>query len=538
MTSKKRNSIHVEILSFVLIALLGIPFFAQDSQETLNYNVSVNVMVVPIFAVDNNGNPVYDLKQEELKLFINDKPLDIVSFRRYEFGHRETVAEKSGKQAPNVGTAEGRFVFIILDTMFNTLTGFRRGKEIAVNLVKEGSPGDNFVILENNPIGGLKYIGGTARDGDQLIKKIKKLVAPPDKWTPDMYSSRLLNNNITSSPMTDPRLESSNWKTLRELNVNSEKQRYQHQVRYFSRVLSQFKYALKTIDKPKIVFIVSEGVARGAFRAAIGSQTVSAGGSNDGREGPGKGFDSILTKDESTVFDRNKIYSSFMLKYLVEVVKSINNGGSVLYTINPRRTNDINDREASGEMSLRYLAGESGGKYFAGSKPAKIVQRVKKTTAAYYELFYNILPGMGSDMTVRIECTRKNVRVHSLNHTERNRPYHRMPAVQKKLFAFNVITKGNWSRIVGKVMKVKYKKVNSKKEKLLTLRVPLPKVMQNRKVDMFSIRVDPKTQKTVVDVVSSNVKDVVNLKIKPRKDKNQYFVIIEPTTPHCIYNKI
>jgi hypothetical protein len=223
------------------------------------------------------------------------------------------------------------------------------------------------------------------------------------------------------------------------------------------------------------------------------------------------------------------------------VVKSINKGGSVLYTINPRRTSDINDEEASGEMSLRYMAGESGGKYFAGSKPKKIIQRVKKTTAAYYELFYSIIPDMGSDMNVRLECRREGIRIHSLSHTEKNRPYHRMEPVQKKLFALNVVTGGSWSRIVGRVMQVKYSKAKPAKgesEKAVTLRVPLPDVMRNRKVDMFLIHMDPDTQKTEINLLSSSVTDVVNIKFKPGKDRKQFFVVIEPTTPYCIYNKI
>ena len=540
MIYSKRISLIKKMLTLIFVGILTAPFFAQESQDTLKYNVSVNVMAVPIFAVDGNGNPVYDLKEDELQLFVNDTPTDILSFKRYEFGHEQKVAVKTTgeKDVDSVQRGGDRVVFVILDTMFNSLTGFRRSKEIAVNLIEEGSPGDNFVVLENNPIGGLKYIGGGSEtEGDALIKKIKKMSAPPDKWSKDLHSSRILFNNVEYDPLTDPRLESRTWESTRKAGVESEKLRYQHQVRYFTRVLSQFKYALKTIEKPKVVFFISEGIAMGAFRAAL---NVAGSPESETRTDPaGRGkFDSILTQDESTVFDRNKIYSSFMLKYLVEVVKSINNGGSVLYTINPRRTDDINDDEASGEMSLRYLAGESGGKYFAGSKPAKIVERVKKTTAAYYELFYNILPDMGGNMKLRLVCKRKGVNVHSLIHTERNRPYVRMEPVQKKLFALNVVTNGSWSRIVGKVMMAKFKKTGASKEKLMTIRVPLPKVMQDRDVDMFSIRMDPKTQKTAIDVVSSKASDVVNLKIKPRKDKDQFFVIIEPTTPYCIYNRI
>ena len=547
MILKKRRYFIGKFVSLILIFFLVFPFFgqepveSQESQDSLKYNVSVNVMVVPIFAVDSSGNPVYDLKEEEIKLFVNDKPIEISEFKRYEFSQEEKNNEKGIAQTTDESLLPGgdRFVFIILDSMFNSLTGFRRGKDIAVKLIKEGEPGDYFVVLENNPIGGLKYIGGPEKDGKLLIKKIDDLNAPPDKWSNDIHSTRIFSENVNYDPETDPRLESGKWKSIKDNMVSSEKLRYQHQVMYFSRVLSQFKYALKTIDKPKIVFLISEGIATGAFRAAINTSFALSAVDNTRMKGsdPTR-FNSILNNDESTVFDQNKIYSAYMLRYLVDIVKSINSGGSVLYTINPRRTDDVNDDDASGEMSLRYMAGESGGKYFAGSKPEKIVERVKKTTAAYYEIFYSLLPDMGADMSLRVECSRKDVRVHSLIHTERNRTYQNMETVQKKLFALNVVTNGNWSRIVGKVMKIKFKKSGSSKNELMNIRISLPKVMQNHKIDMYSIRMDPKTQKTSIDLVESQAADVVNLKIKNRKDENQFFVIIEPTTPYCIYNQI
>lgn len=553
------NKNRISSFFLMLFLVLSLSFWTQGAeayQDPLEYRVSVNVMAVPVFAVDNNGNPVYDLKQEELELYVNDKPTNVLLFKCYEFGHEQKVTETVKTKTKPVqlpqpkAATQDRVIFIMLDSMFNSLTGFRRTKEIAIRLIKAGQPGDYFVVLENNPIGGLKYIGGPDREGGELIKKIKKLKAPPEKWNPDLYNSRLLYNSVSYNPMTDPRQETLNWISLRELTLNSERMRYQHQVRHFVHVLSQFKYALKTIDKPKIVFLISEGIATGAFKAGSKSilQTFDEMVLPVRQEAKGnfgssvdKGFYSILTIREKNVFNQNKIYSAFLLRYLLEIVKSINNGGSVLYTINPRRLNDTNDENMSGEMSLRYLAAESGGKYFAGSKPEKIITRIKKTTAAYYELFYPVLLEMGSHMNVRLKCKRKGVRVHSLVHTERNRPYHRMEEIQKKLFALNVVTGGTWSRIVGKVRKVKYKKLKStkgKNKKSVTFQVPIPNGMSNHNVDMFLIQMDPKTHKTNIDLVTRGIKDSVNLNIKPRKDKNQFFVIIEPTAPYCIYNKI
>jgi hypothetical protein len=432
-------------------------------------------------------------------------------------------------------------IFIILDTMFNSLTGFKRGKEIAIDLISEALPGDSFVVLENHPVGGLKYVEGPERDRELLIGKIEKLNPPPDKWIPNTFSSRLLDNNVTNLGPGDPRLGAKEWESLRQLTLKSERQRYQHQVRYFTRVLTQFKYALKTIGRPKIVFLISEGIALGAFRAAVNADVPNVDGSGDSRGSAAGGFYSVLYKDEPSVFDQNSIYSAFMLRYLVDVVKAINNGGSVLYTINPRRMNDINDDERSGEMALRYMAAESGGKYFEGAKPKKIIEGIKKTTAAYYEVFFQVVPEMGGNMKIKIECNRKGVHVHSLVHSEKNRPYLRMENVQKKIFALNVVKGGSWSRMVGKVMRVKYKRSKAKKgekKSAITLNIPLPKVMQGRKADIFLVRQDPKTNKTRIDLADSKLDDMAVIKLKPMKKIDQYFVIIEPTAPYCIYNKI
>jgi hypothetical protein len=200
---------------------------------------------------------------------------------------------------------------------------------------------------------------------------------------------------------------------------------------------------------------------------------------------------------------------------------------------------DVNDRSSSGQMSLRYLASESGGKYFAGAKPEKIVERVKKTTSAYYEVFFQVIPDMGKNMTIKLECNRKGVNVHSLMHSERNVPYIKMEAVQKKIFALNVVSGGTWSRMVGTIRQVKYKRSKIKgKEKYIALTIPIPKAMQNKKADVFLVRMDPKTQSTQIDRAKQVLSQTATLQLKPIKKANQFFVIIEPNMPYCVYNKI
>ncbi len=546
MLRRKRMLFYEKIIVSLLMLFIALPAtFAQDT----NYQVAVNVMVVPIFAVDGSGNPVYNLKKEELQVSVNGKPVRALEFKRYEFGTDEKIEEKI-KTSSGVETAKAlarsreRVLIIIADTMFNSLTGFRRSKQIIANMIEKKQPSDQLVILENHPVTGLRYIAGPEGDKKILLGKVRKdLVAPPDKWKNNLYSDRLTNNTVDFNDVSDGRMGGlqTSFQSTAEMLDQSEKFKYQHNVKRFAELLSQFKYALKTIEKPKVVFLISEGVATGAFKSAIrGNEMPGDYAKRAPTENSKTGHFSAFDKEaRSSVFDKNKIYSAFLMQYLVKIVQSINQGGSVLYSINPKRGDDTQELSRSGEMSLRYLASESGGKYFAGSKPAEIVNRVKKTTAAYYEVFFTVMPGMGANMKIDVKCKRPGVKVHSLMHSERNRPYRAMPNVQKKIFALNVATRGTWSRLVGKVMKVKYKKAKSKKDSsIITVKVPLPAILKNKKADIFMVSHHPKTQKTDVNFAKQKVGETVTMKYKRRKGVLQFFVIIEPNYPHCIYSQL
>ncbi len=555
MYRKKHSPLTCSVCA-LLMFLLAVPFYGQETvdSDALQYNLAVNAIVVPVFALDTGGNPVHDLKAEELQLEVNKEPAEILLFKRYEFSDEKTVTitTKEGKKETLPVQRVNRVIFIILDTMFNSLTGFRRGKEIASRLVRESLDSDEFVILENHNVGGLKYLAGPDNDKKKLLKAIKAIKAPPDKWNPHLYSNKLLPNNINMDLVSDGRISgiSDQWNSVRKLSNDSEKYRYRHQIKYFTRLLSQFKFALKTIDKPKLVFLVSEGVATGAFKAAARSMTTYDPNRHDNaysesafRKGrvdePGYGMHSVFNKEDKMrdASYGKKVYSAFLLNYLLDIVASINKGGSVLYTINPRRSNDTNEDDTVGEMSLRTLADEGGGKYFAGSVPAKVVEKIKKTTAAYYELFYAPTVQMGGNMTIRVRCKRKGVKIHTLHHTERNKPYRLMERVQKKIFALNVVTGGTWSRMVGKVARVKYKRASAPgKERRIA--VSIPKNLRSKPLDLFQITMDPKTQHT--DMVLKTLENTAKAEYQytPVKGKLHYFAIIEPESSVCMYNQL
>ncbi len=552
--SGKTSRIALSIVTLCLLMFVT-QFVAhgQSNQEPLKYEVAVNVIVVPIFAVDSKGQPVYDLKEEELELFVNDEPVDIAFFRRYEFENEEEVSEVAKKE-PAEGEVQRkpsqvysgageRVKFIIMDSMFNSSQGFRRSKEIAINLVKEREPGDSFVIVENTAQSGIKYIAGPEEDPEKLLKELNQMKTPIDTWSKELYASRKMMDNVAFNSMVDARAEAETFKNVQKHTMDADKMRYQSDIKRFTTAMSQFKYALKTINKPKVVFLISEGVYRGAFKKDLLGSPGSLGESNSshsdssGLEGKAKQFASLFKQDAPTVFDDKNVFSTFLLNYLKEIVRAVNYGGSVLYTINPQRINDTMDESQSGEMSMMFLADESGGKYFAGSKPVEIVKRIKRTTAAYYELVFSARSVTQEQMKLVVNCKRDGVRIHTLNHAEKEKPYLKMDKVQKKIFALNVATGGDWSRMVGKVVRVKYKKVKKQKKGNATIRtveVTIPPKMRDKKADLFVILIEPKTHQTRINAMSKVLEDKFTFMIRDVK----FYVIIEPSNTYCIYNEI
>ncbi len=514
----------------------------EDDPDSLAYQVSVNVKLLPLFAQDKDGNPVFDLSMEDIELYVNGKPSDISFFKRYDF---ESSTIESKREAPD---QEERIIFVILDTMFNSRSGFRRSKEITRDLVEQAKPTDKFIIFENSLLKGIRHLCGPDENKLEMLREIHDLKRPISHWATQMYASRQISDNIGFSLATEARLETDQWRSLRENVLQSDRMHYKHQVEQFGRMLAQFKYILKTISKPKLVFLISEGMSAGVFQENTKMESPdgdTAYGSDDSANTNNTDLASILgntvsnfSLDNAQLSEEHRIFNTAIFNHLKKVVKSINYGGSVIHTINPRTLNDTQDDKVSGEMSLRFLARASGGQYFSGADPGSIVKRIKKSTSAYYEFAFYTTPEEGKELEIKIKCLRPDVRVYSTNYTEGSILYRDMDDTQKKMFALNVVHGGTWSRNLGKIMPARFKRLTLKtKKKKLALNVLLPMEMRDHELDVFLINMDPDTKEVDMEIVSKKAKKWIELKINRSNDKNQYFVIIEPANTYCIYNQ-
>lgn len=493
------------------ISLTNTLFSQQEensNRESIEYQIEVEAQVIPFFAVDKRGEPVYNLEEKDIELFINKKSFPIASFSRYKFESDRSLLKDKASQ---VIKYPERFVFIIIDTIFNSKQGLKRSKMICNKIMRSSSPGDAFVLLENTLVDGLHYIFGPEKDKNKLAKAMKRISKQSEGsngLTGAMKTIRRARRRImgygdaSASFRMGDKVEAS----IMEWEERSAIKELKDNLKRFSRAISSLKYALRTITASKIVYLISEGIATGALR-----------------DSKFKGRDT------------DTIYYFDLLK---ETAKSINLGGCILNVINPSKIPSMDNDEYSGKQSLKYIAEESGGKYFGGSDIDGIASRIKKSTTAYYELFFMVGSISKEKMRIKIKCRKPGVNIHTIIHSEKQKPYRKMEKLEKKLFAFNVIVGGSWSRMVGKVERIKYKRIQSKGKKFKHITVVIPKNLWDRKVDIFIIHLEPKTMKADFEYFNRGIKEKLPLKIKTGKEKRHFFVIIDPLTTSCVYNLV
>ena len=500
----------------------------QKEHDPLYYDVQVNAQVVPIYAVDAKGNPVYDLKEEEITLYINSKPFPLLGFTSYRVVSKKksvakqetgddintdtetTVPEDVSEVQPPASNTPERINFIILDGVSNSKSGIRNARRLAVNLVKSSGPGDAFIILKATASRGLQYVIGPEKDKAKLLGELDKVYLDPS-WilliparavgrasafdhSPADTVNKAANNEL-------PGMLSS--MAVREMsNVRME---YRSAVLRFSKSLEDLKYALKTIRLPKAVFLVS-----GAVQDIAGDMNYYA---------------------------QDNMHIQYYYESMKKAAVAINKGGSLLYMVNPiPETYKI-------KRAVNIMSKISNAKCINAADVDSVLQQVKNNTAAYYEAAFSVTSQLGENFRIKIKCKRKGVTLNTLEYGEKARPYLQMEDVQKELFALNVVTGGSWSRMVGSVKNTACHTIDESQKKKNTIKkvkVNLPRDFQDRPVDIFILNLDPVSLKTDFQTEQRTItgQEYLELEVEAQKDREQHVVIVEPEKTSCLFTRV
>ena len=161
-------------ISFVFLSFLPGQVQEKSDKDELSYEVSVDAQLVPIFAVDKEGNPVYGLKQEDFELYTDGKLVEIISFDYYSLKTTENTGKIPETQPPvqppvKPEKSPERLNFIIIDSIASNRTVLKPAIEVVKRIINSASPGDGYVLLESRCDRGIDYLIGPEKDKTKLF---------------------------------------------------------------------------------------------------------------------------------------------------------------------------------------------------------------------------------------------------------------------------------------------------------------------------------------------------------------------------------
>jgi VWFA-related protein len=490
-----------------LVHIFSASELSAENQEInhnpLQYNVQVSAQVIPIFAIDKKGNPVYDLREDEIELYVNKKPWKILQFTSYHNEATPGPVTTINKQNSTVkAKSPERVNFILIDGVFTGKKGKIKAVKIAGEIIKSGRPGDSFIIMVISPKKGFQYVVGPEKNRDILLTALKDVVLTQSYiLLLEPVTVRALNS--PGSPHAKEFLNMMFSLTYSEKKALAKQKR--NEFLSFTNSFKQLKYALKSIPYPKTVYLVSDGL----FYMAVSP--------------------------------RHRSGSSIIMYYesLRRAAANINRSGTIFYPVNTR------PKFQRSNIMLKYMAKVSGGSCINGANVKELSKNIKSYTEAYYEVAFSTSgPKKVKDQyKIKIKCKRKGIKLNTLRFGEKTKTYAQMPKEQRKVFALNVVTGGSWSRMVGKVMRIKNRSNADMKQDTNAMKavsMKIPDAYKGRKIDIFVVNVEPTTFRSEIELNQRFVgaqKDI-EVNVKKRNNRKQYVVLVEPGMTDCRYMQI
>jgi VWFA-related protein len=468
----------------ICVFFLIFPLFSQ--QERIVEKVDVEWWVIPLFAVDNSGQSITDLKESDIELQVNKQKIENFVLLKKSFSISGQEAPQPGQQQQPIKTKpvpeRQKNVFLLFDTALSTKESTQKAAAIARKIVEDAEKNTRFFIMVIEPFTGLVYVGGDTNDKTLLTEIISNKVIPRNNIRVPSYEEVTVQIKGAQTKYDD--------EDIGYLKMSASKYHFRKSMNFVQSFKSLY-YALNSIKDNKFVYLFTEGVSQAMRYADVGNESMY------------------------------RLYFRQLSDYLGRC-------GAVLFIINPFGTLSPGDMEASGEESLRFLAKESGGKYLEGME-TNILRTIGNMHKAYYEIFFPAaLKPKSGVLKISVNCKRSGIDIHTLRAAEKNRNYAQMEPMEREVMALNLISGNPWYEAGLAIEKIEINNVSFKKGKV-TYRLNLPKQYVRQPVDLYKIWMDKTGKDTKVEkesLSSAPGKMKITFK-KVKKSHDTYFVLID-----------
>jgi VWFA-related protein len=380
--------------------------------------VNVEVKIVPFYAADAEGNPVYDLRADEVELRVGGAPVPIESFDRYAI-----QPGRAGAEASPLTPTPSRSVFFLFDQTFSSPTGFNTDKRLAARMVQSWPAGDRLFLMAHGTAAGIeRKLGPVPPDAEGK----KELLAAIEALQPETRRLELQEDtNVDYGPPSD---RASHGKFASSAPDNqrasvddgiqgSVRNEYHGIARDFAGSLGDFATELRRISGPKLLVLFSQGMDNDLYFLGSSGNKVGS--------------------DESVEVDSRR--APPLVDRFRQPLAALAESGTVLLFVNTDR-----GPEAGADAVLRQMAQSTGGLYVEGRDPRDLEKRIAGSTTAYYEAaFHPATPLLQRDSAaVEVTVRRPGVRVWAPAAVRTRESYRALSAFEKQRLVIDLLSGG------------------------------------------------------------------------------------------------
>ena len=476
----------------VLGLSLALPVRAQAPAEPRvggSETVNVEIKIVPFYAVDEQGKPVLDLKQEEIEVLIDGKPVAIDTFDAFEKVGGATTLSNAGSDAPASEPASAparaqkarRHVVLFFDMAFSNIRGFESGRKFAEKMVNDSPSEDLLYLVTHDFKSGLKQrlgpLPANEKGKAQLLAGLKKL--KPEAGFVDPYAD-LGIGLISRGSRRNNVPQDQNSAINNAVRTNSQAQ-LEGTARSLAESMQLLAEQFQRINEPKLMVFLSQGIDR----------TLYWEGSDIGMQASGAAYGNLFTN-----YQYRGLYTLYE-----KPMQDIGETGTMSLFVNL----DDKAHGAGGGLgsSMQHMARVSGGLYLGAVDPAVVNQRVASATGAYYEAGFYLTDAAQrpSRSNVEIRVKRSGVRTWSAGTIKTRETWRGLSENARRLLIVDLVEGDAEAQRARSAVRLDLRNLpgnvrgrSTAGKTTLRYEVGWPQELSGRKIDLYNVVIEPTRQ--------------------------------------------
>lgn len=419
----------------------------KELQIRPKHEVTVAVKLVQVYVTDKDGQPAGNLTAEDFEIYDNNKPVPIIHFEKH-FADQPAAEAETGP-----GPALNRKFFLFFDLGFTDARGLMRAKNAALKFMEKSLlPTDEISLVTYTALRGLTLHEHLTRDHDRVRKIIesfglKSITGRAENLSNFFYSDMLMSlqsDEVQTTPEDSFFTDQARLQTGQMLDT-TRRQGYVDQARFYLEAMNNLAKALRTVPGYKNIILFSAGLAKQLLFGRTGGAVV------------GDWSNPEQLAAQMAEYDAAQADSGLRSDFS-RLLKELKNSNCAVFTVDISRVHKEMDvegsggampgaRELDGADSLKQLASETGGRFYANTvNPENAMEEIVNTTRNFYILGIKVDENWdGKYHKIKVKVNKKGYKVYSQAGYFNPRPFKEYNNFEKLLHLIEVaLTDDPW----------------------------------------------------------------------------------------------